>query len=637
MKMKLRTYQLILCLSLLTAQFWSCTKQETPIVEAPDPQEELLTVDDKTYTVAEVLTAFQEEVGFQDILRSVALENMDDSASPAKIEKISVDKLIEKSGRTFAYEKYYAQKARESGLTELDDFKTYTDDIVKSELYEKMIIDDVLQKIHFSDEQIQQYYELIKDRFKSAKTDLISLCGIVVQTNGKSAEDAWAKIQEAQEKIKQGEEFEQVAKTYSESPIEIRGTIQEFRIDDFVNVEIPRKLLELKDGEISDVIPSGDKLFLYKRYSYTPPQYTPLDEVKQIVLEYYTIEVRDRESALLFLDLKEKHQPSVFPEWLADPQPEQMDANVISLPGVYEMKLRDFLDAAKKQQINTYKDQVEYLQLLTQKSVMAAEALARGWDESTVQPIVDYYKNKWLTKEYFLSLIQDQLPPENEIQASYTQNINHEKIQIPSRYDLYTLFFPANFSLEQTPLEREQNFLAAQQKAQKAYQEFQEGTPFEELVKTYSHDEYHLKSGGRLGLLSLGELDPVRSSNLSRLDLKEGFISEPMQIFHNITSRYGYEIYFIKKIDPAHPMPYPEAREFLLNAAKDTLYRREQQRLFQEWEKAHTVRFHSLTLELVKNYLIQIAQRPDTRQVDIYRYTEPITDTNPERKGPPTQ
>lgn len=628
----------LLCSSAILAfSCLSCSKQEPKQVQAPDPSDEILTVDTTTYTVGEVLTAFQEEVGFNTILESVALENMDDKAAPAQVKKQTVADLVRRSGRTYAYEDFYAQKARDSGLDELDDFKTYVDDIVKSELYEKMIVEDVLKKINFTETQVKQYYDLIKERFKDVNSDRIMLSGIYVLTDDKSPDEAWAKINEALEKIKQGEPFEQVAKTYSEASAEKRGMKQEVSLDDFVNIEIPRKLLELEDGDVSDVIPSGNKLFLYKRYSYIPPSFAPLNVVKRVVLELYTIEVRDRELALLFLDLKEKHQPSVFSDWLADPQPEQMDANIISLPGVYEMSLRDFLHAAKTQQINAYKDQLDYLQLLTQKSVMAAEALERGWDESTVQPIVNYYQNKWLTKEYILNLIKDKLPPEQEIKASYQQNINHEKIQIPTKYELYYLFFPAVFSTEQTPFEREQNFLAAQQKAQQAYQDFEDGTPFEDLVKKYSHDEYHLQSGGRLGILSMNELDRVRSNNLNRLELSDGFLSEPMQIYHHNSMRYGYEIYYVKQVIPAHPMPYPEARDFILDSAKDALYKQEQQRLIQAWEKEHTIQFHSLTLDSVEDYLIQIAERPDTRQVDIYRYTEPVSLSQTVQEGTTSQ
>lgn len=621
-------------LSIFVFIFMGCPKAEETVLKVPEPQDKLLTVDNISFTVGNVLTAFQEEVGFNAILESQVLEEVNNE----NLIKTSVDELIKKSGRTVAFEKYYAQKAREVGLDQLADYKSYIDDIVKSELYQKMIIEDVLKKINISEEQIRQYYELNKEKYKNPYSDRITVSGIYVLTNDKTPEEAWAKIQEAEEKIKQGELFEDVAKIYSEAPPEMRGMSNEINIDEFNNIQIPRKLLQLDDGDVSEVIPSGNKLFLYKRLSYTPPKYAPFESkaTKLNVLDMYTNEFHDRESALLFLELKEKYQPSLFPEWLADPQPEQMEANIISLPGVYEMTLREFLDAAKSQHINTYKDQVNYLQLLSQKSVMAAEALERGWDENTVQPIVDYFKNKWLTKEYILSLIIDQLPKEQDIELSYAQNISHEKIQVPTKYDLYYLFFPAVVSSEQSPYETEQNLLAAKQKAEQAYQDFQDGTEFEDLVQKYSHDEYHLKSGGRLGLLSLRELDSLRSSKLSNLELTEGYLSEPQEFYHHITMRYGYELYFVRSVVPSHPMPYPEAREYILDSAKNALYQKEYSRLFQEWEQEHTVQFHTLTMHSVKEYLIEIASRPDIRQVEIYRFTEPKTAGNTEHEGQST-
>lgn len=625
----------ILGLSIFVFLFMGCPKKEDSALKVPEPQDKLVTVDTKSYTVGDVLTAFQEEVGFKAILESQIIEQSQNE----HLQNTSVEELIKKSGRTVAFEDYYAQKSREAGLDQLEDFKSYIDDIVKAELYQKMIVEDVLKKINISEEQLRQYYELNKEKYKNPYSDRVTVSGIYVLTDDKTPEDAWAKIQEAEVKIKQGEPFEEVAKIYSEAPPEMRGMSNEINIDEFNNIQIPRTLLQLDDGDVSEVIPSGNKLFLYKRLSYDPPKYAPLESktTKHSVLDLYTNEFHDRESALLFLELNEKHQPSLFPEWLADPQPEQMDANIISLPGVYDMTLRDFLEAAKSQQINTYKDQVNYLQLLSQKSVMAAEALERGWGESTVQSILDYYKNKWLTKEYILSLINDQLPKEQDIELSYAKNLNHEKIQVPTKYELYYLFFPAVVSMEQTPFETEQNLLAAKQKAEQAYQDFQDGTGFEELVKKYSHDEYHLKSGGRLGLLSLGALDSLRSSKLSNLELTEGYLSEPQEFYHHNTMRYGYEIYFVKSIIPSHPMPYPEAREYIMNAAKDTLYQKKYSQLFQEWEKEHTIQFHSLTMHSVKEYLIEIASRPDIRQVEIYRFTEPKTAGNTEQEGLSTQ
>lgn len=627
----MRTFYTFPVLTLLLFSFvllQGCPKPEVKKAEPPNPSAKIMTVNDTQFTVADLVTAFQEEVTFQNILEALTLENKEDQNELGKIKLPTVEELIKKSGNTLAYEAYYAEKAQEVGLDQLPDFQKYIDDIVKSELYQKLLIEDILSKIRFTEDQLRQYYELNKERHKIKDSNQFLVSAIYVKMNDKTSEEAWKKIQEVHDKLKADEDFDKVAAKYSEAPPEKRGMSQEINVEDFNNTDIPRALMQLNDGEISEIIPSGDKLFIYKRHKYIPPEYVSFDLVKMLVTEFYANEERDRETALHYLSLKDKYKPSLFPEWLSDPQPEQMDAHVISLPGVYEMTLKDFLASAKTQQINTYKDQVEYLNLLAQKSVMAAEAVSRGWNENTVSRIVNYYKNKWLTKEYILSLIQDRLPSEKDMQLSYAQNLTSPVIQVPKKYDLYYLFFPAFYSLEQTNLETENSFLAAQQKALQSYQELKDGTPFEELVTRYSHDEYHLKSKGRIGLLSLNELDPARSDAIKNFNLAAGQFSEPNRISHHNSQRYGYEIYYVKESIPEHPMTYPDARDVMLNAAKQSLYQSEQQKMIQEWENNNPIQYHTQTLEALKDYLIELAKHPDIRQTEIYRFTEPTVESS---------
>ncbi len=615
---------LIIFISTVFFSTIGCSPNE-PKVEPPDPRQEILTVDENTYTVANVLTALQEEVPFQEIISAWTQENSTGLDVPGKdsSDSSSVEKLIKQAGHTFAFEEAIARQARQAELNQLPDFQSYIDDTVKSELYEKFVIEEILQNISFTEKELERKYELNKNRFKSPKSDRFAISGLYVKTDDKTNEQAWSKAQEAYNKLQNGADFVDIAKEYSEAPESIRGLIQEVNISDFTNEEIPLALMKLEDGEFSEIIPSGDKLLIYKRHKYIPPEYQPFESVKTWIREMAALEAQNSELALLYQKLKEKYQPSLNTDLLINPQEDQMNQHIISLPGIYEMTLQEFIQSAENQHIYTYKEKIDYVNLLAQKAVIVKEALERGWSEESVASIVNYYKNKWLTTEWINSIVQDRLPTEPQLRELYANNLNSKHFKVPQTYELYSIFFPANYSPEQTFLEKEKEFILARTKSMQAYQELQDGKPFAEVASKYSHSETHQQSGGYLGTVSINQLGGQRGNSIQSSDLKAGEFSEPYEINLQQEGHNGYEIYFVQEIQPERVMTYQEAKEKLLNAAKSKEYNEEYQRLFQKWESSNTIRFHSKAMDSVRNYLVDLIRKPDTRIAELYRYTQP--------------
>ncbi len=76
------------------------------------------------------------------------------------------------------------------------------------------------------------------------------------------------------------------------------------------------------------------------------------------------------------------------------------------------------------------------------------------------------------------------------------------------------------------------------------------GEPFEKLAKEFSEDEDTKAYGGNLGRIGADQLEDEFSEVVK--SLKEGEISDPHRV--NVGNSYGFQIVWLRKQIPAHPM-----------------------------------------------------------------------------------
>jgi len=116
---------------------------------------------------------------------------------------------------------------------------------------------------------------------------------------------------------------------------------------------------------------------------------------------------------------------------------------------------------------------------------------------------------------------------------------------------------------------------AAEAKAEKVYQELQQGGDFAALAKRYSDDPGSADQGGDLGYIEKGMLDPQFDE--VAFSLPEGEVSEPVR------TEFGYHIIKVLEVKPAKVKPLSEVRDEIARELKrekaEKLYLDELERL----------------------------------------------------------
>ena len=110
----------------------------------------------------------------------------------------------------------------------------------------------------------------------------------------------------------------------------------------------------------------------------------------------------------------------------------------------------------------------------------------------------------------------------------------------------------------------------AENLANRVYDQFLAGEPFEKLVRLYSMDAQSRDSGGSLGWVNPGSLVPEFEN--AAISLPVGQVSEPVK------TRYGYHL--IRVLDRRST---DKANEIAVNKARQTIFRRKATELYLNW------------------------------------------------------
>lgn len=576
-------------------------------ISRPDPETVVMSFGGQPVTAREFLIAFQEAHSFAEVLAGKALKDL-----PARMANLA---------KTIGFERYLAEQARQAGLHLQDRFQTFRNDIIRDELFQRILLDEVLRKIKIPEADIKRYYAENRDRlFVKRGTNVFVVQGIRIQTNPRGWEAARARAQEALEKIKAGAPFETVAQTYSDAPAEKRGKENEIP-PGLADPEIERRLLALKDGEITDVFEAGNQFFIFKRLRFVPPEYIPLEEVRSAILETRMQELLNNGVFLYARDLKAKHGLLLNTEWLKDPAGLDPQAVILSIPGVYQVTAGEFEQLASANGKRTAEAREEYLSFLTHKALFLAEALSRGWGEREVGPALAYWEQHQLAEEYILAEVDKRgALSEEQMRSFYEQNRNLPQFQTPALYDLYVMFF----SVPVHPTTPHHDMLLLYQKAEaeanRAFAAMMEGLPFEEALTQFPQHSPSPVSGGPLGRVALADLGPSQADWVKGLEAGE--ISPPRRVYNLSKARFGYEIHYARDIEPPRPMSYEEAREVIGRQVAQKLTKEIREELLAAFQKTHPATEYPEGMRSVIQYLESLAEHPG-RQADLFWYEEP--------------
>ena len=590
----------VILLSILPV-FTGCNKPETSIPR-PDGKLVVTRYGEKTITVQDVLVAFQKSHSYSELAANSILP------AAAVISAIT-DELI--------FTREMADKAIGLKLNETSSFQEFRNNVIKEELYQKLLVEDVLQKITISENDVRRFYDENKmTTFKKPKTNIYTIRGIRISTKEHTENEANERVQKVLELLKKGHSFESVAAEYSDADLDKRGKEMPIAPGE-ANVEVEKRIAALKDGDYTEPFRIGNDIFIDKRERFVPPAYTPFAEVRFSIIDKLLQEERERRITVTTQNLMQKFNCLSNAALLDAPKPDKK-LIILSVAGVYELTVEQFEKLAAENQQETQEEKKSYLSLLGPKAVCYAEALERKWNENNVAKPLHYWETGQLAKDLiYHKVINDDKYSDEKLRAVYEKNKDTPKMKKADQYAVYCLFFKAPISLSMTGYERQIRFTQAKQKAQRALELIKQGQPFENLISQLTNDQNSGVSGGLLGLLPMDKrlVDKIGTLGTGEVSSEPKYVSNVGQDHH------GYEIYYVKEVIPGEVMTFDEMKNNLLAQLASRLYNEEHKQFNEVFYKEVPMKFNKDTVEQIIKYLIFLRDNPD-KQIDIVRYAE---------------
>ncbi len=192
-----------------------------------------------------------------------------------KVSDSVVEREEKKIREAFGSKENFEAGLKRANLTYEIFKKELRNDLLMQKLYDKEI------KSELSEEDLKEYYE--KNRYKFKRPEKIKVRIIYVRndpTDPKGREKALKRAEEALKKIKEGEEFADVASKYSNAMSRIKGGDMGFVHKGMLDEPIEKAAFSLKKGEVSEIIETPKGFYIVKLEDISPAIQLSFDEVK---------------------------------------------------------------------------------------------------------------------------------------------------------------------------------------------------------------------------------------------------------------------------------------------------------------------------------------------------------------------
>ena len=180
---------------------------------------------------------------------------------------------------------------------------------------DKMIESEFTPKAVVTDKDIRAYYDQNRDSFREPEQVRASHFLVRVDSKWDAAKKTAArkKIEEVRSKIQQKQDFESMARTYSEDPSGPKGGDLGYVRQGQIIKPLEEALFALKSGEVSDIVESGLGYHLIKAGDRKPEVTTPFEKVKDQLrtalkqqkgrqdADAYTVKLREKAKVEIFL------------------------------------------------------------------------------------------------------------------------------------------------------------------------------------------------------------------------------------------------------------------------------------------------------------------------------------------------
>lgn len=199
------------------------------------------------------------------------------------VDDASVNQKIESIKKRFPADAEYQDWLTKMNLTEAD----LTAQIRRAVVIEQFVDKEIVQKISVSEEEMKAFYDSNPTFFKQPEQVKASHILIKVDANADPAQKAEArkKIEGIQQKLKEGADFAELAKEFSECPSAPKGgDLGYFRRGQMVK-PFEEAAFALNPGETSDIVETNFGFHIIKVVDKKPEMATPYDGVRKDRIE----------------------------------------------------------------------------------------------------------------------------------------------------------------------------------------------------------------------------------------------------------------------------------------------------------------------------------------------------------------
>jgi foldase protein PrsA len=190
----------------------------------------------------------------------------------------------------------------------------------------------------------------------------------------------------------------------------------------------------------------------------------------------------------------------------------------------------------------------------------------------TLEQLTQSIRERLLLDEMKAAVTEDVTVTEEEAKAYYEAH-KADFVQEEKRETRHILIAPVkldeNGMMTTTPTQADWD--AAKAEAEKVRSQIQNGADFITEVEKYSDDVATKDSGGELGLITKGQMDPDFEDAV--FSLKKGELSRPVR------TQYGYHLIEVTDITPKKQLAYEEVKENI----KSSLLDEKQAATWEEW------------------------------------------------------
>ncbi len=517
-----------------------------------------------------------------NILATVDGEKITTQDLEKKIQELKPDKAVAQKDQDLENQvlqdlindKLVDQKAKKINLKTDKGFQRLLEDHINGLVMRKLYQDLVTDRAAVSEEQIKQYYEDNKEKlFKQPEQIKASQILIRVDEDTtikdqkkraqKADQEAKKRLKGLQKRIKQGEDFAELAKKFSKDPAtKEQGGDLGYLAKGAQSQEFEEVAWKMEIGEISKPVKAPDGYHIIKLEDKRPEGYQPLDEKLTEALKARLKREKEQKRSVEFLDSLQAATDYMFNDKILS----QAETLVVGNPWVLIINKKDtirFREFKKElpgylfqRKLNTatLEDKREFLRVWSRNYILKQTARQLG-----------YYRSPEIKEEESKFRLQE--ARKRVLEKKSFSNYQPTDAEMRKYYDTH----PEKYAQER-PLHVQHIIFTDSLKAEQVRKKILGGADFKEMALQYYPGEKEIREVAYdLGYISGQEMPPEFFQ--AAWKLKPGEVSSPVRTL------WGYHL--IKLVDKREKTTFEQATPEI----RQTLTDQKNQQTLKQWEK----------------------------------------------------